>query len=148
MKDEKGITLIALLLVIIITIGGILAFKIIFDKKSNEINTSSTPTISSNTNNNSATIGLRKEFKEAMDSYETVMDEYIIFMKKYSDSKGRDPQLISAYGEYMKKYIDATDAFKKWNGKEMNKEEAKYYIDVQTRVTQKLMNASIDMTYN
>ena len=75
------------------------------------------------------------------------MDEYIAFMTKYNASKGTNPELISAYGEYMKKYIDATDAFKKWDGKEMNKEEAKYYVDVQTRVTQKLMNASIDMSY-
>lgn len=101
----------------------------------------------SNSNTSSGSTGLRKEFKEAMDSYEAAMDEYITFMTKYKASKGTNPELISAYGEYMKKYIDATDAFNKWDGKEMNKEEAKYYVEVQTRVTQKLMNASIDMSY-
>ena len=80
-----------------------------------------------------------------MDSYEDFMDEYIAFMTKYNSSKGKNTELIADYGKYIKKYIDATDAFEKWDGKEMNKEEAKYYVDVQTRVTQKLMNASIDL---
>lgn len=166
MKKEKGISLIALLLVIVIIVGGIFLFKVMSDKKktdntkassnhstSTSINNNPTtnnngnaPSTSTNDNSSSAT-GLRKEFKDAMDSYEATMDEYIAFMTKYNASKGTNPQLISAYGEYMKKYIDATDAFKKWDGKEMNKEEAKYYVDVQTRVTQKLMNASIDMSY-
>lgn len=160
MKNEKGISLIALLIVIVIIFVCIFLFKVMSDKKETE-NTkeSSTPNTSTSINNNgsspststdnnsSNTTELRKEFKDAMDSYESAMDEYIAFMTKYNASKGTNPELIAAYGEYMKKYIDATDAFKKWDGKEMNKEEAKYYVDVQTRVTQKLMNASIDMSY-
>ena len=165
MKNEKGISLIALLLVIVIIFGGIFLFKVMSDKKETEnTKSSSNPSTSINNNpstnnngnspststndNSSSSTGLRTEFKNAMDSYESAMDEYIAFMTKYNASKGTNPQLISAYGEYMKKYIDATDAFKKWDGKEMNKEEAKYYVEVQTRVTQKLMNASIDMSYN
>ena len=165
MKNEKGISLIALLLIIVIIFGGIFLFKVMSDKKetqntkstsnsSTSINSNpttnnngNTPSTSTNDNSSSAT-GLRAEFKNAMDSYEASMDEYIAFMTKYNASKGTNPELISAYGEYMKKYIDATDAYKKWDGKEMNKEEAKYYVDVQTRVTQKLMNASIDMSYS
>ena len=165
MKNEKGISLIALLLVIVIIFGGIFLFKVTSDKKETENtkpsnnpstsinnnpttnNNGNSPSTSANDNSSSAT-GLRTEFKNAMDSYESAMDEYIAFMTKYNASKGTNPELISAYGEYMKKYIDATDAFKKWDGKEMNKEEAKYYVDVQTRVTQKLMNASIDMSYS
>lgn len=165
MKNEKGISLIALLLIIVIIFGGIFLFKVMSDKKetqntkstsnsSTSINSNpttnnngNTPSTSTNDNSSSAT-GLRAEFKNAMDSYEAAMDEYIAFMTKYNASKGTNPELISAYGEYMKKYIDATDAYKKWDGKEMNKEEAKYYVDVQTRVTQKLMNASIDMSYS
>lgn len=160
MKNEKGISLIALLLVIVIIFGFIFLFKVMSDKKETEntkessnlntstsINNNGSSSSTSTDNNSSNATELRKEFKDAMDSYESAMDEYIAFMTKYSASKGTNPELIAAYGEYMKKYIDATDAFKKWDGKEMNKEEAKYYVDVQTRVTQKLMNASIDMSY-
>lgn len=160
MKNEKGISLIALLLVIVIIFGCIFLFKVMSDKKETEntkessnpntstsINNNGSSPSTSTDNNSSNTTELRKEFKDAMDSYESAMNEYIAFMTKYNASKGTNPELIAAYGEYMKKYIDATDAFKKWDGKEMNKEEAKYYVDVQTRVTQKLMNASIDMSY-
>jgi hypothetical protein len=51
------------------------------------------------------------------------------------------------YGEYMKKYVDWSDDFQKWEGKNLNKEETKYYIEVQMRVNQKLMNSSIDLQY-
>lgn len=150
MTNEKGITVIVLLVIIVIVFACIFAFKLMSNKgntESTSTNSISSTNINSENNTPSNTSGLRKEFKEAMDSYEIAMDEYITFMVKYNTSKGKDPQLIAAYGEYMKKYIDATDAFKKWDGKEMNKEEAKYYIDVQTRVTQKLLNASIDIPY-
>ena len=90
MKSEKGITVIALLLVIIIIFGCIFAYKVMSDKKNTEnTNVSSTPNTStsnnSSTNNSSngtSNIGLGKEFKQAMDSYEAFMDEYIAFMMK------------------------------------------------------------------
>lgn len=159
MKSQKGISLISLLLVIVIIFGGIFLFKVMSDKKNTE-STSNIPTTSTNNNpstsdnsssstnnNSSSTTSIGKEFKQAMDSYEAFMDEYIAFMTKYNASKGTSPELIKDYGEYMKKYIEWADDFKKWEGKDLNKEEAKYYVDVQTRVTQKLMNASIDMSY-
>jgi len=155
MKSEKGITVIALLLVIIIIFGCIFAYKVMSDKKNTEnTNVSSTPNTStsnnSSTNNSSngtSNIGLGKEFKQAMDSYEAFMDEYIAFMTKYTNSNAPTSQMLIDYGEYMKKYIDAVDAFEKWENNNLNKEEAKYYIEVQMRVSQKLMNASIDVSY-
>ncbi len=157
MKSEKGISLIALLVVIILVCFGILGFKYISNNKTENTSTKGTyNTITnnnSNTNNNSGstsnnnTSGLRKDFKQAMDSYETFMDEYIAFMTKYSNSNAKTSQMFIDYGEYMKKYVDWADDFKNWEGKNLNKEEAKYYIEVQMRVNQKLMNASIDMSY-
>ena len=81
-----------------------------------------------------------------MDSYETTMDAYISFMVKFKSDR-TNAQMIKDYTDWVKKYADAVDAFEKWDGKDLNKEEAKYYVEVQTRVTQKLMNASIDMSY-
>ncbi len=92
-------------------------------------------------------VGLNKNFKQAMDSYEETMDAYIAFMEKFTKSKGTNPQLFKDYSEWLTKYAEAVDAFKKWENNNLNKEEAKYYIEVQTRVTQKLLNASIDMQY-
>ena len=148
MKDEKGISLIAFLLVIVIIFGSILVFKVMSNKKNNEnITTSTTPTTNSIANNNSSSTDLRKDFKQAMDSYETFMDEYISFMTKYSNSNAKTSQMFIDYGKYMKKYTDLVEDFKNWESKDLNKEEYKYYIDVQMRVNQKLMNASIDMSY-
>lgn len=102
------------------------------------------PTESTTTNNNgnNSSSGLSPEFKKAMDSYESFMDEYIAFMKKYSDSNGTDMSLISDYSKYVSKYAEVCKDFEKWNSKDMSKEEASYYLEVQTRVNQKLLEIS------
>ena len=83
--------------------------------------------------------GMRKEFKEAMDSYEEFIDEYIAFMKKYSNSNGTDAELLKDYGTYMSKYTKAVEAFEKWEDDDLNSKEEAYYIKVQTRVSKKLL---------
>lgn len=155
MKDEKGISLIALLVVIILVCFGILGFKYISNNKAENTNTSkdtyttTNPTTNTKTENNTtnnSSVGLGKEFKQAMDSYERFMDEYVAFMLKFKSDR-TNAQMIKDYSTYMTKYAEAMSDFEKWDGKDLNKEEAKYYVEVQTRVTQKLMNASIDMSY-
>ena len=47
-----------------------------------------------------------------MDSYEAFIDEYVAFMKKYSDSNGTDMSLISDYTKYMTKLDDANKNLK------------------------------------
>lgn len=158
MKSEKGISLIALLIVIILVCFGILGFKYISNNKtentttkatsnSTSTNTSSSTNINSGSTSNSNTSGLRKEFKQAMDSYEAFMDEYIAFIMKYNNSNRTAPEMIKDYAEYMKKLAEMGAAFEKWESNNLNKEESKYYVEVQMRVNQKLMNASIDMAY-
>lgn len=87
--------------------------------------------------------GLGKEFKAAMDSYEAFMDEYIAFMKKYKASNGTDLSLISDYSKYMAKYAEVCKDFEKWEDTQMNSAETAYYIDVQTRVNKKLLEAAM-----
>lgn len=81
---------------------------------------------------------LGAEFKAAMDSYETFMNEYVDFMKKYQDNPS-DISLIGDYADYVKKYSDFVDDFEKWEDEEMNTAETAYYIDVQARVSKKLL---------
>ncbi len=82
--------------------------------------------------------GMRKDFKDAMDSYEAFMDEYVAFMKKYSDNPS-DVSLLADYARYMSKYGDMVDKFNKWESEDLNDAELAYYMDVQTRVNQKLL---------
>lgn len=101
--------------------------------------------IKSSTEDNSTTnnIGLRTEFKNAMDSYEKFVDEYIIFMQKYN-SNPTDYELIKEYATYLGKYNDMVNKFEKWEDEDLNDAETAYYIEVQTRVNKKLMEASLE----
>ena len=103
---------------------------------------STAPQTNSSIQNSSAATGLRKEFKEAMDSYEAFFDEYIAFMKKYNDSDNFDLNLINDYTEFISKYADFTEKFAKWENEDLNAEETAYYIQVQNRVNKKILELS------
>ena len=77
-----------------------------------------------------------------MDSYEKFIDEYVVFMKKYKASNGTDLSLISDYSKYMTKYAEMMEKFEKWESSDMNTKEAAYYLEVQTRVTKKLLEVA------
>ena len=87
--------------------------------------------------------GIRKDFKEAMDSYEKVMNSYADFMTKYNRSDNQ-AGMISEYADYMKKYADAAEKFEKWNENDLTNEETKYYIDVQARVSKRLSDIPME----
>ena len=82
--------------------------------------------------------GLRSDFKQAMDDYESFMNEYVDFMKRYN-SNPSDISLLADYADYLTKYTKALDSFDKWESEDMNEEETKYYIEVQNRINQKLL---------
>ena len=77
-----------------------------------------------------------------MDSYEAFIDEYVAFMNKYAESDGSDPALLTDYASYMSRYADMVADFEAWENEEMNEAEAAYYLEVQTRVSQKLFEVS------
>lgn len=84
---------------------------------------------------------IRPEIKEALDSYEAFMDEYCDFMKKYSESPD-DLSLLVSYLDYMTKYTEAMENLDKIDDMDMNDAELKYYLEVTTRVSAKLIEAS------
>lgn len=86
--------------------------------------------------------GMRPEFKQVMDSYEEFMNEYCEFMEKYAESDGTDVGLLADYASYMSKYADMVEDFEAWDDGEMNTAETAYYLDVQTRVSKKLLEAA------
>ena len=86
--------------------------------------------------------GMRPEFKKAMDSYEEFMTEYCEFMKKYGESDGTDLGLVADYANYMSKYAEWVKDFEGWDDGEMNTEEAAYYLDIQKRISKKLIEVA------
>ena len=82
--------------------------------------------------------GIDPDFKAAMDSYENFMNEYVEFMKKFSANPS-DLSMLTYYADYMSKYAEFVSDFEKWENVEMNAAETAYYIDVQGRVSKKLL---------
>ena len=81
--------------------------------------------------------GMRTDFKEAMDSYESFMNEYCDFMKKYNANPS-DTSLLADYATYMGEYATFVKEFEEWDSEEMNDTELAYYLEVQSRVTARL----------
>ncbi len=103
--------------------------------------TSNTPTSGGSSSSSSSNDGLDPKFKAAMDSYERFMGEYVAFMKKYK-ANPTDMSLLSSYADYMSKYSQFTSDFAKWENEDMNTAETAYYIEVQARVSKKLLEVA------
>lgn len=86
--------------------------------------------------------GMRPEYKEAMDSYEAFINEYCDFMNKYAESDGTDLSMLSDYTDYLDKYTEMMQDFEAWEDNDLNTAEAAYYAEVQSRVSQKLIEAA------
>jgi len=86
--------------------------------------------------------GMRPEFKEALDSYEDFFDEYCDFMKKFNESPD-DLSLLGEYTEYLTQYSETMEKMDKLDDGEMNDAEMKYYLEVTTRINQKLIDAAL-----
>lgn len=110
------------------------------EKSSDQLeNTSKTSEGQAASETNTEEIGT--DFKEAMDSYEAFYDKYCEFMKKYN-ANPTDIELILAYGDIMTEMVEMSEKFESWKEGDLNAEELKYYLEVNSRVTQKLAELS------
>ncbi len=82
------------------------------------------------------------DFRDMVDSYEDFMDEYIDFMEKYNSSD--DPiSMLSDYTELMSKYSDWMDKINSYDEDDVSLDDWKYYVEVTTRVAEKMEKANI-----
>lgn len=51
-------------------------------------------------------------------------------------------QMPFLYTKYMSKYADMVEKFDKWESEDLNDAELAYYIDVQARVSKKLLEVA------
>ncbi len=84
---------------------------------------------------------IRPEVKEALDSYEEFMDEYIEFMEKYEED-GNPISMLTDYLDYISKYSETMEKLDALDDIEMTNAELAYYIEVTSRVSQKLLAAA------
>ena len=62
-------------------------------------------------------------------------------MKKYAENP-TDLALLAKYADMMTKYSEMNKNFEAWDESEMSEAELKYYLEVLSRVTQKLADAA------
>ena len=89
-----------------------------------------------------ASDGVSPDLKEALDSYEAFVDEYIEFMQKYKNSNDMT-SMMSDYLSYMQKYSELVAKIDAMDTKNMSTADAAYYLEVTSRVSQKLLNAAV-----
>lgn len=85
--------------------------------------------------------GMRRDFKEAMDSYEEFFDEYVAFMKKYENSDN-PMSMFSNYTKFMSQYSETMQKLDEWKSKDLNTKEAAYLLDVTNRINKKLLEVA------
>jgi len=87
-------------------------------------------------------IGVTPEFKAAMDSYEAFFDEYVEFMKKYSNS---DDQLsmMNDYLSYLERYSEVMEKLDAIDEDQLSDADMAYYIEVNARIEKKLLEVSV-----
>lgn len=98
--------------------------------------------VTTTTDNGMDSDDMDTDFKEAMDSYEKFMDGYIAFMKKYKESNGTDLSILTDYAKWMSDYAEVCEEFASWESQDLSAAELSYYLEVQTRVTQKLLEVA------
>lgn len=81
---------------------------------------------------------IRAEFKEAMDAYEAFYDEYVAILQDYKKNPA-DLSILGKYSQMLLKLAEMDEKFEKWENSDLNSEELKYYLEVNTRVQQKLL---------
>ncbi len=102
------------------------------------------PKADSSSSSSSSSSGLRKDFKKAMDDYEAFVDDYCAFMKKYAKNP-TDTSLLNDYNKMIQKELDMTASFEKWESEDLNDAEMAYYLEVQGRTSQKLLDAAASL---
>ena len=81
------------------------------------------------------------DFKATMDSYEAFFDEYVDFMKKYSESDDVTT-LFADYTEYMTKYADYIQKLESVDEDSLSDADLAYYLEVQNRINKKLLEVA------
>ena len=108
-------------------------------KKAADTKPQTESTKSSDTNTTSTSTGVDPDLKAFLDSYEDFVDEYVDFMKKYTADPNNVVSMLGEYTDMMTRYSDFAEKIDKYDSKTMSTEDAKYYLDVTTRCSKKML---------
>lgn len=108
-------------------------------KKVTETKPQTENTTNTDTESASASTGVDPDLKAFLDSYEDFVDEYVDFMKRYNADPNNMVAMLGEYTDMMTRYADFAEKIDKYNSKTMSTEDAKYYLDVTTRCSKKML---------
>ena len=86
---------------------------------------------------------IRPEVKEALDSYEAYIDEYVAFMERYKAADATD--MVAMMGDYtdmLSRYSEFSEKIDALGESELTNAELAYYLEVTNRVSQKLLSVA------
>lgn len=87
--------------------------------------------------------GVDPSLKEALDSYEEMMNEYCDFMERYERASSADAlSMLSDYTSMLTKYTDAMSALAEIDQNSLGTEDLAYYLDVTNRVSRRLLEVA------
>lgn len=85
---------------------------------------------------------IRPEVKEFLDAYEAFMDEYVEFMKKFTAADSNNMlSMMTDYYTILARYNEFTETLEAIDESRLTNAELAYYIEVTSRVSQKLLTA-------
>lgn len=83
--------------------------------------------------------GVDPDFKATMDSYESFMNEYVDFMNVYNSDPNNVVGMLAEYNDMMQEYSDYMSTIDAIDESSLSGANLQYYIDVTTRVNQRLL---------
>lgn len=81
------------------------------------------------------------DFKAAMDSYEAFFDKYVEFMNTYKND-GQPANMLADYLDMMSQYSDTMSKLDAIDESTLTPEQDQYYLEVMTRINQKLLSVA------
>lgn len=86
------------------------------------------------------------DFKATMDSYETTINNYCDFMEKYNNAGPEDTAaMLADYTSYLQQYTETIDALNSIDETSLNAADLAYYIEVNGRISQRLLEVGQSM---
>lgn len=94
----------------------------------------------SSSSNSSSGSGVDPTVKEALDSYESMMNSYCDFMERYQNASQTDAlAMLGDYTSMLTQYTDAMSALSEIDEGSLGGDDLAYYLEVTGRVTKRLL---------
>lgn len=87
---------------------------------------------------NVSTSSVDPDLKEFLDSYESFVDRYVVFMNNYSADSTDSLEMLSDYWGLLEEYSEFLDKLNSYDTSKMSDADLKYYLEVTNRCINKL----------